>query len=108
MYKPDLEPVTRIEWPETEDLDYENPIIGIFQSQDSSEFNFMLKDGSFSDLQTTCDLKLAKFEFEEVRFVTTYWKKGKNKEHTLAGIRLRDKNHQNLVKAGASQTPKVH
>jgi len=46
IYKPDLEPVTCIEWPESEDLDYENPIIGIFQSQGCSEFNFMLKDGS--------------------------------------------------------------
>jgi len=44
-------------------------------------------------LQTTFDLKLVKFEPDEVRFVTTYWKKGRNKEHTMAGIRLWDKHN---------------
>jgi len=44
----------------------------------------MLKDGSLSDLQTTCDLNFIKIESEEVRFVTTYWKKEK-KQRALIG-----------------------
>ena len=107
IFKPELEPVRHIQWPVKDLWDFNKPLIGIFQSIDSSEFNFMLSDGSQSDLQAKFDLKLTKFDPDAVRYVSTYWRKEKSKEHTLAGIKIWDKNNQCLLKAGATQTHKV-